>query len=225
VSHWIADTLSRHSDGSVGIDAPQSGAAELVSNLSGCRAKRRLTIVAAGMQTVDGVTMPLITRLSNYEDLRTRFHEEEDHFIRNHFSVPLADNRVQYYVAGIPLNDEELTRVDEDLPNIVRNHGPNNVMKSLLRLQRRVAGRTNAVGQDAMVAVIPANPTAPIILTDLAGDDIHSDNTNYSYVRQHVFSTDRLFPLVADVGVVRELVGSTTPDGFDCIPDAGGAAA
>jgi hypothetical protein len=90
-------------------------------------------------------------------------------------------------------------------------------MKSLLRLQRRVAGRTNAVGQDAMVAVIPANPTAPVILTDLAGDDIHTDNTNYSYVRPHVFSTDRLFPLVADVGVVRELVGSTTPDGFDCI--------
>ena len=206
VSLWIADVLRWHYDTGSAIDALLIGATKIAFDLASCWEKRKLSIVLAGVPPGSGFAY--LARISNFESGPDKFPRQKDHFMVDQHLMPVVGENLGYYVSGVSLKKNEMERVRAMLPQIVQSHGVNNVARFLVGVQRRVAARSGAVGLDAMVMVVPARPTAPLaVLTDTASDAVMDVNSNFSYVRAHSFSPQRIAPLMAGDGKVIQMMG------------------
>ncbi|BBX53148.1 hypothetical protein GCM10009645_54020 [Mycolicibacterium poriferae] len=206
VSLWIADVLRWHVDNVNAINELVLGASKIVFDLAPYFEKRKLSIVLAGI--APGTGFAYCARISNFESGLEKSLKQFDHFCVDQWLMPLVPNNIHYMFSGVSLTQDEHYRVVETLPDLIANHGVNNVARFLVATQRRVAARSTAVGQDAMVMVIPARSTAPhAILTDTMSDAVMDVNPNFSYIRAHTFSQQRLAPLMAGQGNVIQMQG------------------
>jgi hypothetical protein len=206
VSHWIADTLRWEVDTVGAVDALMLGATKIAFDLAQYWDKRKLSIVLAGIPPQAGIAY--CARISNFEKGTDKLLKQADHFTVEQILIPLSAGNLHYMVSGVSLKADEFQRVFDTLPELVANRTVEDVKRFLVKTQRRVSARTPVVGQDAMVMVIPANPTAPgAILTDTLSDEVIDVNANFSYVRAHTFSQQRIAPLAAGNGNVIQMIG------------------
>jgi hypothetical protein len=206
VSRWITDTLRCQVDTASAVDALMLGATKIVFDLAPYWEKRKLSIVLAGIPPESGVAY--CARISNFERGGDKLRKQVDHFMVEQILMPLSEGNIHYMVSGVSLKADEFQRVRDTLPELVANRTVEDMKRFLVKTQRRVSARTPVVGQDAMVMIIPANPTAPgAIPTNTLSDEVMDVNANFSYVRAHTFSQQRIAPLAAGGGNVIEMIG------------------